>query len=326
MITELILLILFFLFLNAFFAGSEAALTSLNKIRLRHLVESKDKRAIMLNDFLKEEGNFLGTTLVGTNISVIISSALATYLFSFWLGRNAAVVSTVVMTSVILVFGEVIPKTIFQQSSNALSLKVILPLRFMFRVLYPIVFITTAITKFILKPLKIRKIKESRPFLTKNGIEMVLKTSIKKGPVGPDEETLIQRIFKMGITTVDKIMVPLNQAALINVEDSIENLKTIASRTRFSRFPVYENQNNNIIGVINVYDILFSTRQEEKPALRSYMQSPFFINEKDRIDRVLPELRKKKKPMAIVINKEGKSIGLITIEDLLEEIVGEIGG
>ena len=261
MITGLILLILLFLFLNAFFAGSEAALTSLNKIRLRHLVESKDKRAIMLNDFLKEEGDFLGTTLVGTNISVIISSALATYLFSFWLGRNAAIASTIVMTSVILVFGEVIPKTISRQSSNAISLKVILPLRFMFRVLYPMIFIATGITRFILKPLKIQKIKESKPFLTKKDIEMVLKTSKKKGSVGPDEETLIQRIFKLGITTVDKIMVPLNQAALINAEDSIENLKTIASRTRFSRFPVYENQNNNIIGLINIYDILFFTHQ-----------------------------------------------------------------
>ncbi|MCK4463308.1 MAG: HlyC/CorC family transporter [Candidatus Omnitrophica bacterium] len=325
MITGLILLIIFFLFLNAFFAGSEAALTSLNKIRLRHLVESKDKRAVMLNDFLKEEGDFLGTTLVGTNISVIICSALATYLFSFWLGRNAAIVSTIVMTSVILVFGEVIPKTIFRQSSNAISLRIILPLKFMFRALYPMIFFVTAITRFLLKPLKIQKIKESKPFLTKKDIEMVLKTSRKKGSVGPDEETLIQRIFKLGITTVDKIMVPLNQAALINVEGSIENLKTIASRTRFSRFPVYENQNNNIIGLINVYDILFFTHRE-KPALRGYVQSPFFINEKERIDRVLSELRKKKKSMAIVINKEGKSIGLITIEDLLEEIVGEIGG
>jgi len=133
MITEYILLILACIFLNAFFAGSEAALTSLNKIRLRHLVESGDKRAIKINDFLHKEGFFLGTTLVGTNIAVIVGSAFATQLFSRWFGPQAAVASTITMTSLILIFGEIIPKTIFRQSSDAISLKIITPLRFMFR-------------------------------------------------------------------------------------------------------------------------------------------------------------------------------------------------
>ena len=119
-------------------------------------------------------------------------------------------------------------------------------------------------------------------------------------------------------------MVPVNQATLINVSEEIKNLKDIAARTRFSRFPVYENQKSNIIGTINIYDILFA--KEEKEILRYYITAPFFINERESVDNVLTILRQHKKPMAIVINDSAVVVGVVTIEDLLEEIVGEIEG
>ncbi|NQT22205.1 MAG: HlyC/CorC family transporter [Candidatus Omnitrophica bacterium] len=326
MITTLSILILIFIGLNAFFAGSETALTSLNKIKLRHLVESKNNKAIVLNNFLKDESHFLGTTLVGTNISIVISSVLATHLFTvLGMGKNAALVSTIVMTTLILIFGEIIPKAIFRQSSNAISLVMITPLRFFYKILYPIIFIVSSITKIILKPVKAKSAGLTKPFISRDDIEEMLIASKKKEFIsGPDEKTLIRRIFKMGVTTVGKIMTPLAGATLVRAEDTTDDLKKIASSSGFSRFPAYEGTVNNIIGIINVYDILFSGGEDA--SLKNYIKQSFFISEKERVDRVLHELRKRKKIMAIVIDSEGKSIGLITIEDLLEELVGEIGG
>jgi len=319
-----VLAIPLFILLNAFFAGSEVALTSINKIRLRHLVESGDKPAIAIDNFIRKESQFLGTTLVGTNISVITSSALATQLLFNWFGSNAAVIATVVMATLILVFGEIVPKTIFHQSANTVSRVIIFPLKFMHRVLYPMVFVVTGITNFILRPLKAKKEKTSESFPTRKDIEVVLRTVKQKGFASPDKNVLIQRIFKLGATKIVDIMIPIKNATSLNVTESIQNIKDIAAKTRFSRFPVYENQNSNIIGIINIYDILFAT--EEKVSARDYLQTPFFIDANEPVDQVLSELRKKKKPMAIVTDTESKTVGLVTIEDLLEEIVGEIEG
>jgi len=330
MISMLVVFILLLIGLNAFFAGSETALTSLNKIRLRHLVESKDKRAILLNNFLKDKSRFLGTTLVGTNIALVMGSALATHLFSvLGLGKNSAFFSTIIMTTLVLIFGEIIPKTFFRQSSNAISLKIIIVLRFFYKLLYPIIFIVSAITKIILWPFKARpEAQAQKPFMSKNDIEEMLSASLsaskKNDFIGPDERTLIQRIFKMGVTTVRKIMIPLNEATLLSKTAEVKDLKALAKSSGFSRIPVYEGRITNIVGIVNVYDILFSVG--DYSTLGNYIQQPFFVNEDERIDRVLHDLRKKKNLIAIVINNEGKGVGLVTIEDLLEELVGEIGG
>lgn len=319
-----ILLILICIVLNAFFAGSEAALTHLNRLRLRHLVECGDKKAIMISNFLTTEGGFLGTTLVGTNISVIVGSALATQLFAKYFSRNAALLSTMTMTALVLILGEVVPKTIFRQSSNAISPKIIIPLKVMSRALYPLIFLVTRITDFVLRPSKMRDQSERKPFLTKKDIELILKAR-RPVEIGiPDERTLIQRIFKLGRTHIGAIMTLLNSAVLVKATDPVEELKTLASRTRFSRFPVYENTIHNIIGTVNIYDVLFS--RDEKAQIGEYLQKPFFVSSKEPVDEILTELRKKKKPMGIVIDDHGACIGLVTIEDLVEEIVGEIEG
>ena len=325
MITEIILLIVTLLIIDAFFAGSETALTSLNKIRLRHLVELKDKRAILINNFLAEEGKFLATTLVGTNISVIAASAMSTMLLSVWFGKHAAIISTFLITFIVLVFCEIIPKTIFRQSSNAISLKIITPLHLAYRILFPVVVVVNTVAKIILKPFKKHiELNKSQPFLTKEDIKEVLQGKNKSELADIDERMLIQRIFNLGITNASNIMIPLNRAVLLNANDSADKIKQVAKKTHYSRFPVYENKLNNVIGILNIYDILFHGADDK--TAKDYTTSPYFINENDRIDKVLSSLKKKKKPMSIVINEQGQSVGLVTIEDLLEEIVGEIEG
>lgn len=324
MVTEYLLAITFFVIVNGFFAGSEAALTAINRIRLRHLVESGDRRAIAIERFLSKEGQFLGTTLVGTNLAVIVSSALATQLFGRWLGGEAAFVSTAVMTVIILIFGEVIPKTIFRQSANAISAKIIVPLTYMHKALYPIIFVATSITDAIMSPFKKRaKIKE-QPFITRKDIESVLGMKKRGNIVILDRETLIQRIFKLGRTRIGDIMTPLKAAVSVGTEDTAGAVKALAKRTRYSRFPVYEGRPGNIVGTVTIYDLLFDAEGDR--ALRAYVQAPLYIHQRMPVDEVLSQLRKKKKPMAIVIDEAGASVGLVTIEDLLEEIVGEIEG
>jgi len=324
MFLSYLILILFFIMLNSFFAGSEAALTSLNKIRLRHLVESQHKEALMISEFMKDEDHFLGTTLLGTNISVIVGSALCTQMCFFYFKPNAAVVSTLVMTVLILVFGEIVPKTIFRQSSDAVSLKIIYPLKFIFRFLYPLILLVSKITDVVLNPIKKKISKAESPFLTKVDIERVIVSNKGKNLKRFDERNLIQQIFKLGRTKIHEILIPLRRATLISVFDSIKNVKEIASRSRFSRFPVYEGNLHNIIGTLNVYDILFS--EVEKRNVKEYLKEPYFVSENEAVDEVLSKLRKKKALMAIVKNKDNASCGIVTIEDLLEEIVGEIGG
>jgi len=326
MITEYILAIIVCVMMNAFFAGSEAALTSISKIRLRHLIEVGNKRAKVINEFIKKEGDFLGTTLVGTNIAVIVSSALSTKLFSTWFGQNAAVLSSLCMTILLLVFGELIPKTVFRQSANTISLSVIVPLKLMFRILYPVIFVVTTVTNVIFLPLKKKRAKEfdKGPLhtVTETDIETALKAGKEKGIAGPDEKTLIQRIFKMGRTRVLEVMVPLSDATLIDIDNPVEALKNVAIQTRFSRFPVYDGSTTNIVGIINIYDMLFAN--EMKPDLRGYLQQAYFIYQNEPVDEVLSDLRRKKKTIAVILDNNSRPIGIVTIEDLLEEIVGEI--
>ncbi|MFH1791823.1 MAG: hemolysin family protein [Candidatus Omnitrophota bacterium] len=325
MITEYVLIITLCVLMNAFFAGSEAALTSMNKIRLRHLVEVGDPRAVMISNFVKKSGFFLGTTLVGTNLSVIVGSVFATQLFYAWFGEKAALVSTIVMTPLTLIFGELVPKTVFRQSANGISRIIITPLMFSLRVLYPLIYVVTGITNLVLAPFRGASAKiDHRPFLNRKDIEIMLSMRQPEGFDTPDGRDLIQRIFRLGRVSIGSVMVPIRNAAAMNVNDTVENLKKTAVRTRFSRFPVYENEPSNIVGTVNIYDVLFS--DSERPMLREYLKPAFFVGVSDPVDDVLATLRNMKKPMGIV--RDGKAVcaGIVTIEDLLEEIVGEIEG
>ncbi|MGB2662163.1 MAG: hemolysin family protein [Candidatus Omnitrophota bacterium] len=325
MITLYTIVIILALIFQAFFAASEMAFTSTSRIKLKNLLESKDSRALKLSEFLNRKGMFLGATLVGTNICVIIASTLTTRIFAGYFGKNLSVVfTTIVLVPVTLVFAEIIPKMIGRQYSTDMALKIIAPLNNFRRLFLPLIVAVTSTARFLLLPFG----KQTTPWdmtFTKKDLKRIVLSGHEAGEVETDEVELIHRILDFGAKPVVDAMTPLYRVSSISVDDTTENLKKLVSMTGFSRIPVYEASKSDIIGIINIYDILFVLEEDEKKEkIKDFIREPVHISKTDGLDIALTRLRRKKQPMGIVTDKDQKVVGIITIEDILEEIVGEI--
>ena len=325
MITLYTILVLAAILMQAFFTASEMAITSANRIRLRGLVDSGDAHALKLSNFLKREGDYLGTTLVGTNIAVVISSVLATRIFVEYFGPNLSpVLATVVMVPLTLVFAEIVPKIIARQFAMAFALKAVNPLSGFYRAFLPLIVTVNAVARTLLMPFEKGKAPRDLTF-TKSDLKKILLLGYETGEVEADEVELIHKILDFGTKRVEEIMVPLYRVSSISADDVAGDLKRLVSLTGFSRIPVYQKSKNNIVGIINIYDILFKTGEgEEKMLVGDFIREPVYINWKDPLDIALARLRHKKQQMGIVVDEGDNVVGIVTIEDMLEEIVGEI--
>ncbi|MFQ5952002.1 MAG: hemolysin family protein [Candidatus Omnitrophota bacterium] len=310
---------------QAFFTASEMAFTSVSRIKLKSLVESRDSRALKLNDFLNKKGMFLGTTLIGTNIAVVVASALTTRIFVEHFGTDlSAGLTTVVLVPVTLIFAEIIPKMIGRHFATNMALRTVMPLNNFRRAFSPLIIAVTSVAKIILFPFG----KPTTPWeltFTKRDLKRIVVSGREAGEVEADEVELIHKVLDFGAKSVDNIMVPLYRVSSIASDDSTENLKKLVSLTGFSRIPVYKKNKNDIVGIVNIYDILCAPEGEEKKAtLEEFIREPVYIKNTDGLDITLTRLRHKKQPMGIVAGAKQRVVGIVTIEDILEEIVGEI--
>ncbi len=308
---------------QAFFTTAEMAFTTVNRIKLRNLVESGDPQALKLNDFLSREGMFLGTTLVGTNISVVISSTLATRVFMEYFGTKLSpVVTTIIMVPLVLLFAEIIPKLIARQFSTPLALYTVTPLSSFFKLFRPLILAVNSTVRVLLFHFR----GESRPWdltFTKSDLKNILRSGHEAGEVEKDELELIHKVLDFGGKPVENSMIPLYRVSSISENDSTEDLKRLVALTGFSRVPVYRDSKNNIIGIINIYDVLFDVNPN-RGVLRDFIREPVHVKQDDGLDIALTRLRHQKQPMGIVTNNDEKVVGMITIEDILEELVGNI--
>ncbi|MFH1879020.1 MAG: CNNM domain-containing protein, partial [Candidatus Omnitrophota bacterium] len=274
---------------------------------------------------LSDEGIYFGTTLVGTNIAVVISSVLATTIFSHYFDSSfAPVVTTLVMVPVTLVFAEIVPKIISRQFAVEFALRAVTALDRFRRLVFPLILLVNTAAHFLLLPFKGRKETKDITF-TKGDLKKILMFGHEIGEVEADEVELIHRVLDFGAKKVGSIMIPLYRVSSIEVNDTADNLKRLVTLTGFSRVPVYKENKKNIIGIINVYDILFETSEApETVFLKCFIRDPVYVNRSDGLDIALTRLRHKKQPMGIVTGADGQVVGIITIEDILEEIVGEI--
>jgi len=312
---------------QAFFTTAEMAFTTVNRIKLRDLVESGDPHALKLNDFLSREGMFLGTTLVGTNISVVITSTLATRVFAEYFGTKLSpVITIIIMVPLVLIFAEIIPKIIARQFSTPLALYTVTPLNSFFKLFRPLILAVNSTARFLLFPFK----GESRPWdltFTKSDLKTILRSGHEAGEVETDELELIHKVLDFGGKPVENSMIPLYRVSSTSENDSIENLKRLVSLTGFSRIPVYKDSKNNIIGIINIYDVLFRLDEDmesDRGVIRDFIRAPVHVKQNDGLDIALTRLRNKKQPMGIVTDNDERVVGIITIEDILEELVGNI--
>lgn len=325
MLTIYTILVFIAILLQAFFTASEMAFTSTDRIKLKSIMDSGDPRAVKLHSFLEKEGLYLGTTLFGTNIAVVVSSVLVTrILMEYFEPSLSPLLTTCIMVPVTLIFAEIVPKMIARQFSTIFALRAVVPLSSFYGLFHPMIVAVNSVARFLLTPFSKKRTSWEETF-TKRDLKRILLMGQETGEVEADEVELIHKILDFGAKKVEEIMVPLYRLSSISADDSIDDLKRLVSLTGFSRIPVYRKTKNNIIGIINIYDILFKEEDAEKKAsLEDFVRAPVYVNKSDPLDMALTRLRNQKQPMGIAVDSNNNVGGIITIEDILEEIVGEI--
>lgn len=315
-----LLIIILCLICEGFFSGSEIAVISADKIYMKQLGEKGSEGARLLNKMGERPEWIVGTALIGTNLSVITSTILATLIMRELYGEKGELYTLALMSPLILIFGETIPKRIFQQRANFMAPKVIFPLWFFSRLFYPLIFL---MTKFVEVVFFLGRDKlHSNPFVTIEDLRSLLKSSNKGSDLKLEEKEIISRIFDFPKTNVKGIMVPLIDVAALEDTSTVEEAIEMIADKGFSRLPVYHERIDQIIGIINSIGLWHIPIEEKNIA--PYVMPAFYVPETKPIDELLPELQRSKDKMAVVVDEYGGSVGIVTLEDVLEEIVGEI--
>jgi CBS domain containing-hemolysin-like protein len=311
--------------LAAFFSGSETALVSLNWIRLEHWVEKRMRRARALEQFVSDPHRFLGTTLVGTNLAIIMTSSVVSLMFSrsfsTWPAGLVGLCAIVTSTSVMLVFGEIIPKVMGRRHSDAITLKVIHPLRVFYWIFSPVIWIVTGIASGLLRTVGIRT-KTWRRRLTKDELRLLLTSEGERaGAVDSDGTELIAGIFEFAVTTTGEVMVPRTDVVGLPPDATVGNAVDLVRAHGFSRLPVFSEDRERIEGMVISRDLLGLPRDR---SIAEFVRPLPHVPATKRCDDLFKELQAAHQHMAIVVDEHGGLAGIVTMEDLLEELVGEI--
>ncbi len=308
---------------EAFFAGSETGIISANRIKLTNLADKGDRRAAIVKGFLDNPEHFLGTTLVGVNLSVIISSSIATAVVAaHFKGTNyAAAITTAIMLPLILIFGEIIPKAFFRQHADAISLWISYPLKAASIILFPLVWLATEVSSLISRIFTKGKLKKN-PYVTREEIKLLLRDAAKQELITKDEIKMASEIFDFGRTDVSSVMVPLSNVVSASDKSTKNELAQLIAQSGYSRIPIYVDNPANIIGTIQVSDLI--TEKGAPEDIGTIIRKPYTVREDNPIDELLNDLKGNQKNIAIVTDKNNKAIGIVTLEDVAEEIVGEI--
>ncbi len=319
---EFKLIFLFFLLvLSGFFSGSETALISLSKIRLRKLVKEKDKQALILNEMLKNPNKMLSAILVGNNIVNVAIAAIITSLAIDALGSSGVGVATGIATLLILTFGEILPKSFATKNAEKLSLWAARPVQIMVAIFSPIVWIYSLFTEAVLKITGGEKL---APFVSEEELRLLMDLGAEEGVIEEEEKEMIQGVFEFGDTLVREIMTQRTDMKRLDVNRTFSDVLGFVIETGHSRIPVYEDNIDNIIGMLYAKDLLQSMNDKMSFNITKSLRPVFFVPETKNLDDLFREMRAKKVQIAIVLDEYGGTAGLVTLEDLLEEIVGEI--
>ena len=320
-IVQLISLVVLILF-SAFFSSAETALMTANKIRLRNLSESGDKRAARVLKITEDSGKLLSAILIGNNIVNLSASSIATTLAIKHLGSAGAGIATGVLTFLILIFGEISPKTLATIHAEKLALLYSGPISIIMKVLTPVIFIINKLSMGFLFLIGIKP-EDADTQMTEEELLTIIDVSKEEGVIESEEHEMINNLFDFGDSQAKEVMVPRIDMIFADVESSYDELIAIFKENMFTRLPVYEDNTDNIIGILNMKDLLFHTDKEHF-SVRDMIREPYFTYEHKNTAELFIEMRKSSISLAIVLDEYGATAGLITLEDLLEEIVGEI--
>lgn len=315
------LLLIVLIVLSAFFSASETAFSTVNKIRLKNYADGGNKKAISALKIADNYEKALSTVLIGNNIVNIASASIATTIFTRYLGADTgAAVSTVVMTIIVLIFGEVAPKSFAKANSEKLSLAFAGILNVLMVVFKPFVAFFVALTNLINR----KTGGDDKPSVTEEELKYIVESIEEEGVLEENESDLVQSALEFDEIQAQEILTPRVDMITIDIEDSWEEILALAKESTVSRIPVYEKTIDKIVGIVHVRDILMDEITKETHDIRTLLSDCMFIHKTMNISKLLENMRKEKTQVAIVTDDYGGTLGLVTMEDVLEELVGEI--
>lgn len=317
------IVLLFLVFLSAFFSASETALTNMNKLRLKHLVKENVKNAEILEELYLDSDKLLGAILIGNNLVNIAVSSIATTIATNKFSNMGLGIAVGVTTIVILIFGEITPKNYALKNSERISLNIAPYIRLLVRIFTPVLFFLKNISNLISKLLGSDNFAK-QPFITQDELKTIVDVSTQEGVLKMDETEMIQNIFEFRDLTIDDIMVQRMDIVAVNKDMSYDEIIEVFRKNKLSRIPVYNDTIDDIIGVLYVKDLFFREDGLKNFDIKSIMREPVFVNEFVKISDFFKKMQKNKIHIAIVLDEYGGVAGIITMEDLIESIVGDI--
>lgn len=314
--------VLIMVLLSAFFSSAETSLTTVNKIRVQTLVEQGNKKAIILEKVISDPSKVLTTILIGNNIVNMAASALMTTLTIEVFGNVYVGIATGILTLVILIFGEITPKTLASINSEKLALAYAGIIHSLMFLLTPVVFIIGKLSNGVMSLMGVDPDKRTN-IMTEHELRTLVNVSQEDGVIEREEKQMIYNVFDFGDSAAKDVMIPRIDMTFIEITSTYEELLAIFKEDMHTRFPVYEDNTDNVVGIINIKDLLLYPA--DKPfSIREILREPYFTYEHKATADLMIEMRKASVNLAIVLDEYGSTAGLVTLEDLLEEIVGEI--
>ena len=311
------------LLLKGFFSGSEIALVNADKIKLSARANQGQRGAKLVLRLFQKPEVLLGTTLVGTNISTVVLTTIGTLLMIDYFGDRGDLIAFLLFTPVFLIFGEIVPKSVYQQMSDSIASFVVYPLRVFSILFYPIVFVFSRTARLAARVVGVRPAGHT-PFMTREQIRSVIDMAERTSSVSAFDRSRIRRVTRFAETTVGEAMIPVAEVMAIDESSTTAEAVSLVRRHGYNRLPLYRGNISNIIGIATLTTWDLMDPDLPRRSLDDFRQPAHYVAPYQTIDELLPVLRERSDHMAIVVDEFGSAVGMITMEDVLEEVVGEI--
>ncbi|MDY6952913.1 MAG: hemolysin family protein [Thermodesulfobacteriota bacterium] len=314
-----LLLLLICVLGSSFASGSETALVSASRIRLRHLASQGVSKANQALGLVDQKERSLVVTLIATNVFNIAAGVIATVSLQRWMGSLAPLVATAVMTSILLVVSEIVPKAYFRYHAEQTLGRAAIIWRFLSWIMAPITFPISLLTNLLFR---LFRSKPKSLYTTREEIKMVLEESVESGGLRQHQQEMLESALDYASTIVREVMVPISDVALIPETGRTDELLAVVREQGHTRIPVYRDRVDQIVAFVNVFDIFFD--KDKKTFIRPYMRQARLVPDTKRIDKLFVEMQRERESLAIVVNEFGACFGIVTLEDMIEEIFGEL--